>query len=118
MKVFVYRNLRKNCFSIKALEGPMKGRVIAHRDSLELTGVTFKVTESTRLRVVATGKKEVHAGVVGEWDADACKANLATMEQVRYNPRESGQFRKLDGSPVTSAPVAALTCGKYIFAAV
>ncbi len=115
MKVFVYRNLHKQCFSIMALQGPMKGRVIAHRDSLELTNVVFKVTESTRLRVVATGKKEVHAGVVGEWD-DTCKANLAMMEQVRYNPKESGEFRKLDGTPVKSSPSVALTCGKYIFA--
>lgn len=29
MRVFVYFNLHKRCFSIKALEGAMKGRVVA-----------------------------------------------------------------------------------------
>lgn len=118
MKVFVYRNLHKQCFSVKALEGPMKGKVIAHRNHLELKNVTFKVSETTRLRVVASGKKEVHAGVVGEW-ADIYKENPATielMEPVRYNPKESGQFRKLDGTPIKSATRVELTDGKYIFA--
>jgi hypothetical protein len=36
MKVFVYFNLHKKCFSIKALEGAMKGRVVAHRDTVLL----------------------------------------------------------------------------------
>ena len=32
LKCFVYFNLHKKCFSVKALEGPSKGRVFAHSD--------------------------------------------------------------------------------------
>ena len=48
MRVFVYFNLHKKCFSIKALEGDRKGRVIAHRDVVVLENCKFKVSESGR----------------------------------------------------------------------
>jgi len=68
MKVFVYFNLRKRCFSVKALEGMYKGRVIAHRDSLHLQDAEFKVSEKGRQRVIRERRKNVHAGVVGNWN--------------------------------------------------
>ncbi len=65
MKVFVYFNLRKRCWSIKALEGPRKGRVIGHAKRVLLTDCTFKVSEAGRQRVLREKRKNVHAGVVG-----------------------------------------------------
>lgn len=83
MKVFVYKCLggpkaHRGTYSIKALNGPLKGRVIAHAEKVYLSDVEFKVNEAGRQRVLKTGHKNVHAGVVGElraakalWTADA-----------------------------------------------
>jgi hypothetical protein len=113
MRVFVYRNLRKQCFSIKALEGPRKGRVIAHRHFVDLTDVTFKVSEAGRQRVLRTGHKNVHAGLVGQWD-DTLVPHAEPLHAVRYNPRESGEFRLSDGTPIRTAKRAELVGGQFI----
>lgn len=65
MRVMVYFNLHKRCFSIKALEGADKGRVVAHARAVSLTDVTFKVSEAGRQRVIREKAKNVHAGAVG-----------------------------------------------------
>jgi hypothetical protein len=69
MKVFVYFNLHRKVFSIKALEGPSKGRVIGHAHTVALRDVTAKVSQAGRERVLREQKKNVHAGMVGELDA-------------------------------------------------
>jgi len=91
MKVFVYFNLHKKVFSVKALEGPNKGRVIAHRSELNLGQATFKVSEAGRQRVLREKKKNVHAGVVGEWygtEPQAMEDGIA----VTYNPYKYSSF--------------------------
>lgn len=65
MRVFVYRNLHKNCWSVKALEGENKGRVIHHAQNVNLVNCTFKVSKAGRERVLREQCKNVHAGVVG-----------------------------------------------------
>ncbi len=65
MKVFVYYNLRLKCFSVKALSGPHKGRVVDHSTTVEVLDATFKVSEAGRRRVLREQRKNVHAGVVG-----------------------------------------------------
>ena len=67
MKVFVYFNLHRKLFSVKALEGPDKGKVIGHTTYLWLKDVTFKVSEAGRQRVLREKRKNVHAGVVGNF---------------------------------------------------
>lgn len=102
MKVFVYFNLHKKVFSVKALEGPNKGRVVAHRDKLHLTSVVFKVSEAGRQRVLSEQRKNVHAGVVGQWD-DTLPDNYAGVA-VTYNPYRFSSFvRKSDEQPVHQA---------------
>src|SRR4030095_13127707 len=64
MKVYVYWNLHKGGFSIKALDGAAKGRVIAYASDVFLRDVSFKVSERGRLRSI-TRHKEVHAGMQG-----------------------------------------------------
>ena len=87
MKVFVYFNLHKKVFSVRALEGSNKGRVIAHADKLTLTDVTFKVSEAGRQRVLRECKKNVHAGVVGQWSGTLDAAIQAENDiSVTYNP--------------------------------
>ena len=90
-KVFVYFNLHKKCFSVKALEGAMKGRVIAHRDNVLLFDATLKVSEAGRQRVIREGRKNVHAGVCGTWD------------ETQYDSKTVGYIRQL-GLPVKYNP--------------
>lgn len=115
MKVFVYFNLHRKCFSIKALEGPNKGRVVAHRDDVLLFDGTFKVSEAGRQRVLRERKKNVHAGVVGQWDETG--TDLITIDRVTtigrpvtYNPYKYSSFVYLYGEhPVGHNRLVALT---------
>ena len=69
MKVFVYCNIRTRLLSIRAMSGPNRGKVLAHAEKLEMVDVEFRVNQKGRERVVRTGVKNVHAGVVGEIQA-------------------------------------------------
>ena len=90
MRVFVYYNLHKKLFSIKALEGPNKGRVIAHRKELSLDYVEFRVSEAGRQRVLREKRKNVHAGVHGYWyDTEFAVDNEI---EVTYNPYKYKTF--------------------------
>jgi hypothetical protein len=107
MKVFVYFNLHKKVFSVKALEGDKKGLVIAHREYVMLENVTFKVSEAGRLRVIAEKRKNVHAGAVGEWRDDV--AILKGDVSVTYNPYKYSSFVNKDTEqPVINARRAVL----------
>ena len=116
MKVFVYFNLHRRCFSIKALEGPDKGRVVAHSYDLFLKNVVFKVSEAGRQRVLREKRKNVHAGVVGHWNLDVSERQLSAMDRlVKYNPYVAGSFQILDKgqiTPVHSASQAHLCNGQ------
>jgi len=90
MKVFVYRNLHKKCWSVKALSGPHKGLVIAHLKELTLVDCIFRVSEAGRQRVIKTKRKNVHAGVVGYLTTTEASPS---MKKVRYNPYEAGCFK-------------------------
>ncbi len=84
MKGFVYYNLHKKVFSVKALEGVDKGRVIAHLSELNLGQATFKVSQAGRKRVLLEKRKNVHAGVVGEWYGTVQAMDSGVS--VTYNP--------------------------------
>ena len=90
MKVFVYYNLHKKLWSIKALEGGNKNKVIAHARYVGLSDVTPKVSQAGRQRVIKEGCKNVHAGLVGDlkFDADYIPFDdsLNNRKQVTYNP--------------------------------
>ena len=106
MKVFVYFNLHRKCFSVKALEGINKGRVIKHANFVALENVTFKVSEAGRQRVLKEQRKNVHAGVVGTLvDSMYTVGN----QSVTYNPYKGSNFtlRGTD-TPILAAPSAAL----------
>lgn len=62
----VYLNLHKTGFlSVRAAEGPDKGRVVGHVSAIELEGCTFRVSEAGRQRVIRERAKNVHATVRG-----------------------------------------------------
>jgi hypothetical protein len=108
MRVFVYYNLHKECFSIKALEGPNKNKVIGYRDEVDLIDVEFKVSQAGRARVLREHKKNVHAGATGELIRPiVCSKELI---EVTYNPYVNETFvNKKNKKPVTKALYALLT---------
>ena len=66
MKTFIYWNLHKHTWSIKALQGPNKGRVVGHCDTIVIRNPEFRIGHAGRKRVIAEKTKNVHAGIVGE----------------------------------------------------
>lgn len=104
IKVFVYFNLHKKCFSIKALEGANKGRVIAHRDALVLYHAKFKVSEAGRQRVLKEQRKNVHAGVAGIWYDASNTMRVCDTIAVTYNPYKYDSFVTVaDQRPIREA---------------
>lgn len=111
MRVKVYFNLHRKCYSIKAMEGPRYGKVIAHAKAVLMLGCTFKVSEAGRQRGLREGKKNVHAGIVGmlslviplgcthgEWSD---RPELTAL-RLRYNPNEMSTF-ELEGKEIWAA---------------
>jgi len=97
VKVFVYKNLhatRKNggitVYSVKALNGPDKGRVIARSSHVMLGDVRPKVSQAGRRKVLREGRKNVHAGLVGTL------IHLENQpfhgEKITYNPYKYDSF--------------------------
>ena len=91
MRVFVYKNLhatRKNggltVYSIRAMEGPDKGRVIGHSSTVMLSDVTPKVSQAGRERVIREQRKNVHAGLVG--NLVHCEKTPFHGSRITYNP--------------------------------
>ena len=88
MRVEVYRNLHKGCFSVRALNGEDKGRVIDHVQSIMLKDATFVVQPAGRDRVLREQRKNVHAFVRGTITDQPIKHGLP----VRYDPYLNDAF--------------------------
>lgn len=111
MKVFVYRNLNKKGFvySLKAVDGKYKGKVIGYSSSFGLHTAKMKVSEKGRQRVLKEKKKNVHAGIVGEilyvndYQPRNTKIKVtnpafitADGKQITYNPYKYTSFVESD----------------------
>ena len=83
MLVETYFNLHKKRFSVRACEGPDKGRVIAHRKAVCLLNVKFKVSEAGRQRVLKEQRKNVHAVMRGHWIRNQKKAKILKDKVLR-----------------------------------
>ena len=99
MKVDVYFNLHRKLFSIRACEGPNKGRVIAHRETVTLLHPQFKVSQAGRARVLREKRKNVHATVRGTWMLAGQFKSKVMQERVQkrgveitYNPYKMSSF--------------------------
>lgn len=105
MKVFVYRNLHKNCLSVKDMNTK---RVVAHVRSITLADCTFKVSEKGRQRVLRERQKNVHAGVHGIWlESDLSSAG---MKRVMYNPYKYESFvEEINLAPCFTSEIAVVT---------
>ena len=93
MKVFVYYNLHRKLWSIKALAGPEKGKVIERSDHVRLQDVAPKVSEAGRQRVIREQRKNVHAGLVGHIAPQNVHLGpFSDKHKISYNPYKSGNF--------------------------
>ena len=123
MRVESYWNLHKHVFSIRALEGDSKGKVIEHVSHTTLHDVTFAVQPAGRAKVLREQKKNVHAFVRGDhrnMRTEEVDARLDEYQgippfwmeenwvKVTYNPYKYDSFVDTDGNPVHRAEWAVL----------
>lgn len=106
MKVFVYWNIHKNLWSVKALEGESKGLVIERVKNITLSNCEFKVSEKGRQRVLKEKCKNIHAGVVGYISE---QSEIVNFSQITYNPYKYSNFvNKETLEPVFNSQFAVL----------
>lgn len=107
MRVFVYYNLHKKLWSIRALEGEMRGRVVDHSEYVVLNNPVGRVSEAGRQRVIRDKHKNVHAGLVGTLEHDA--VFMPPAREITYNPYKYTSFVYKDtGEAFTTATIAVL----------
>jgi hypothetical protein len=56
--VAVYKNLHKGAWSIRALDGPHKGKVVGHATAVSLTDCAMHVGAAARARIANGGAHE------------------------------------------------------------
>ena len=109
-RIEVYRNLHKDCFSIRK-----NGRVVDYRyndEQLTLVDVKFAVQPAGRAKVLRERKKNVHAFVRG---TVSFSSPVAHQELVSYNPYKGDSFFTTFGGntvPIQSAKRVTLTGGR------
>lgn len=92
-KVFVYKNLHKDCWSIK-----QDGLVKAHAEDLTIYSGSMKVNRKGRERVLREKRKNVHAGISGYIShpdpSFGCWDDIKDEEltQITYNPYKHKSF--------------------------
>lgn len=102
-KVSVYFNLHRKLWSIRAEEGPYKGKVIAHAANVSLVEATPHVSEAGRLRVLEEKRKNVHACIKGLLEAhntdklDCWTDGYSDAGKISYNPYKASHFFFDDG---------------------
>ena len=106
-KVAVYRNLHKNCWSVKCMKSK---KVIAHLDHIFLERCKLKVSEAGRQRVLKERRKNVHAMVVGF----IAKNIVATDTLAYYNPYKVATFVDKNQNPVLESSFVELDF-PYVF---
>lgn len=99
IKVSVYFNLHKKLFSVRSRNKKNYGLVLFHTDKLNLLDVNFNVRETSRLKVIKTKRKNVHAFCDGRISCYIDLNNKGRM--ITYNPYKMAHFSYLDDlSPV------------------
>lgn len=113
MRVKVYYNIKKHMFSVVALEGENKGRVIQSTDTVCLENCRFFVSPTGNAKVRAERRKNVHAYVYGE----LCGHITAIDgENVTYNPYKYTSFVKKENEQIVDRADFARLSGRSIVA--
>ena len=116
-KVFVYKNLHKDCWSIK-----QGGLVKAHALYLTLYETHFVVNKKGRDRVLREKRKNVHAGICGyishpepsyaTWDDGE-----VDLIEITYDPYKYRSFVNVsNGKPVWFSPYVKMNPSKVLVA--
>jgi hypothetical protein len=133
MRVRLYRNLspqyrQQHAWSIMAMEGPRKGKVVDIVDGAVLSEVVFLVSEAGRQRVLRDRVKNVHAFVEGQLvkkfalnslakdaDGDNVLPGQGVTVRIGYDPYRTPQMVREDCmEDVDTAPlVVAAPRGVY-----
>jgi hypothetical protein len=122
MKVDVYRNLNRKCFSIRSREKENYGRVIGHANTVAVRDASFIVQPAGREKVVRTGVKNVHAFVRGDLVTDmspesAWRSSPGSELDVSYRPAMGARFLAQNNTTAMIANTAAIclmTDGKNV----
>ena len=111
--VRVYRNLTKQCYSVKAKSNQWR---VVHYWSLLLSDCVFSVSKAGNKKVRKTKQKNVHAHVVGDFILEDRFFHPDQLKKVTYNPYKNTTFVFADtGKPVYSADLVFLsTDGCYV----
>jgi hypothetical protein len=103
-RVRVYRNLHTGTWSA---QDTRTGRVTAHPPSVVLTDASFVVRPAGRAKVLATGRKNVHAFVVGTVATQPPALTYTNLAQATYNPYRFASFMAhRPGDPRGLTPVS------------
>lgn len=107
--VHVYRNLHKDCWSIK-----QGGLVKAHTDEVLLNEPKFVVLSKGRQKVIKQRRKIVHAwlsGIMHENPFSVHEGETKTWHMITYDPYKYKSFvAKADLQPITKAKQAWMVC--------
>lgn len=87
LRVFVYYNSRKKCWSVKDV---CTNKVVASVDCITLRSPKYKVSEKGRERVLKEGKKNVHAGIEGI--VSPLGDEPFRVQRVTYSPQKNKTF--------------------------
>ena len=117
MRVEVYWNIRKKEYSMRALTGPGKGRVIRRGRGFTLGDCELVVQQGGRKRVLRDGKKNVHAFIRGTWTPHTTDRvfpgswwHNKISSRVRYNPYRDEQWNTWDGGERVNRATTVFLC--------
>ena len=109
--VAVYKNLHRGQWSVRALDGAHKGKVVAHASTVGLLHAHMHVNERAQQRIAGGAVREVHAWVTGTLG----DVRLAVPTRLTYRPHERAVFFRLDtGAAVWTAPAVLFTDAAWI----
>lgn len=131
MKCYIYRNLHKpgHTYSLRAMEGEHKGLVIGYSPYFVVEGAKFVVNQAGRQRVLDSGHKNVHAGIVGNvtvaYDYTVVRKTSLESQQVRYhmprclcvvkyNPHKAATFYDVNTDEAVYGAKTAIVMGSRI----
>ncbi len=109
-KVRVYRNLNKGGWSILAMSGENKGRVVAHVDHVTLNTVDFVISKAGLARAQASKVRNVHSFAQGILNSIEPISSDFLTNEITYNPFKKGYFY-----PVSNAEQQLMAADRLFF---
>jgi hypothetical protein len=112
LPVEIYRNLHKNCWSVR-----QRGKVKFHTDYICVKDAELKVSQKGRERVLREKRKNVHAFIKG-YICTAGSINAAVDDaewtDINYNPYKYDSFVDAEENPVQTARYVDMMIDPYI----